>query len=136
MNWLFHHILLLWHYKLILKEHLTILKRLIEIGMEGRYGFYEAVDYTKERIPKGKKEALVKCFMVHHEGMSLMALDNVLKNNILQKRFHRIPKVKATELFLQEKVSKTVVYDREQQYDNLDVTTEKQNIIVRRYNTC
>jgi cellobiose phosphorylase len=118
-----------------LKEAFNNIKRLIEIGMEGIYGFYEAIDYTKERLPKGKKEAIVKCFMVHHEGMSLMSLDNVINNNVLQERFHRVPKVKATELLLQEKKSKTVVYDREQQYESTDLITEKQNLIVRRYST-
>ena len=73
----------------------NILKLMSE-GAEGRYGLYESIDYTKERVPKGKKKVLVKCFMIHHQGMSLMALDNVLRNNILQERFHRIPKVKAT----------------------------------------
>ncbi|MCM0650836.1 cyclic beta 1-2 glucan synthetase [Clostridium swellfunianum] len=111
------------------------MKRLIEEGLEGRYGFYEAADYTKERIPKGKQKSLIKCFMVHHEGMSLMALNNVLNNNILQERFHRIPQIKATELLLQERVSKRVVYDREQNFEVVDLTTEKQNIVVRTFNT-
>lgn len=117
------------------REAFNNIKALVKLGMEGRYGFYESIDYTKERLPKGNKEALVKCFMVHHEGMSLMALDNVLRDNVLQKRFHRIPKVKATELLLQEKVPKSVVYDREQQYDNQDIATDKQNIIARKYDT-
>lgn len=111
------------------------IKTLQAEGLEGRYGFYEAVDYTKERMPKGKKKAIVKCFMVHHEGMSLMSLDNTLKNNILQERFHRIPNVKATELLLQERVPKRVVYDREQKFDVIDISNEKQNIVVRNYNT-
>lgn len=111
------------------------MKILIEEGLEGRYGFYEALDYTKERLPKGKDKALVKCFMVHHEGMSLMALNNVLNNNIFQNRFHRIPAVKSTELLLQERVPRRVVYDREQHFEVIDLTTEKQNVIVRTFNT-
>lgn len=109
--------------------------RLIAEGLEGKYGFYEAVDYTQERIPKGKKKAIIKCFMVHHEGMSLMALDNVLNKNILQDRFHRVPKVKATELLLQEKVPNRIIYDREQTFDEGDSSFEKNNIIVRKYTT-
>lgn len=118
-----------------LRGALDNIKNLMKIGMEGRYGFYEAIDYTKERIPSDNKGALVKCFMVHHEGMSLMALDNILKGNILQERFHKIPRVKAAELLLQEKVTKAIVYDREQHYDNQEVVAEKQNLIGRRYNT-
>jgi cellobiose phosphorylase len=111
------------------------IRRLIKEGAEGRYGLYEAIDYSKDRLPKGKKKALVKCFMVHHEGMSLMALNNVLNNNIFQERFHNIPKVKATELLLQEKVPRRIVYDREQQFNLMDSRDEKYSVIVRAYNT-
>ncbi len=105
------------------------IEQLIGIGMEGLYGLYESVDYTKSRLPKGKDKAIVKCFMVHHQGMSLMAFDNVLNGNILQNRFHKIPRVKATELLLQEKVPKTVIYNREQKIDDItDVKLENQNI--------
>jgi len=118
------------------KSSINNIKRLKCEGLEGKYGFYEAVDYTKERLPKGKKKAIVKCFMVHHQGMSLMALNNVLNNNIFQERFHRIPAVKATELLLQEKVPRRVVYDREQQFEiSSNVTFEKQNMISRKFNT-
>jgi len=118
-----------------LKGAFDNIKHLIRIGMEGRYGFYEAIDYTKERTAEKNKGALVKCFMVHHEGMSLMTLDNILGGNILQKRFHRIPRIKAAELLLQEKVTKSIVYDREQHYDNQEAIAEKQNLIGRRFNT-
>lgn len=114
---------------------LANIQRLISEGLDGRYGFYDAADYTKERIPKGKKKGLVKCFMVHHEGMSFMSLDNVLNNNILQERFHKVPEIKATELLLQEKIPKVVVYDREQQIEVSDNINENQNLIVRNYNT-
>ncbi|MBU3154285.1 GH36-type glycosyl hydrolase domain-containing protein [Clostridium estertheticum] len=111
------------------------LKRLTREGLEGNYGFYEAVDYTKNRMFKDDTKAIIKCFMIHHEGMSLMALDNVLLNNILQKRFHALPKVKATELLLQEKISKRVVYDRERKFKVLGTPVGKQKIIVRKYTT-
>ena len=111
------------------------LKRLMDEGLSGRYGFYEAVDYTKSRISKEESKAIIKCFMIHHEGMSLMALDNVLLDNILQKRFHALPKVKATELLLQEKVSKRVVYDREHKFNVSSNAMGKQKVIVRKYTT-
>ena len=111
------------------------MNRLISEGLEGRYGFYEAVDYTKDRMIKGQDKSIIKCFMVHHEGMSLMALDNVLKNNILRNRFHNISEVKATELLLQEKVPNRIVYEREQRFEVTESREEKQNIIVRNYNT-
>ncbi len=111
------------------------LKKLTDEGLEGTYGFYEAVDYTKNRISKDESKAIIKCFMIHHEGMSLMALDNVLLKNVLQKRFHALPKVKATELLLQEKISKRVVYDREHKFNVSGTSMGKQKIIVRKYTT-
>ncbi|MCY6958910.1 GH36-type glycosyl hydrolase domain-containing protein [Clostridium brassicae] len=118
-----------------LKSSLENIKRLIGEGLEGRYGLYEAIDYTKERIPKDNKKPIVKCFMVHHEGMSLMALDNVLNKNILQERFHNISEVKATELLLQEKVPNRIIYEREHKFEASDRNYDKQNIISRKYNT-
>ena len=111
------------------------LKKLTDGGLGGLYGFYEAVDYTKSRMSKDEPKAIIKCFMIHHEGMSLMALDNVLLDNILQKRFHTLPKVKATELLLQEKISKRVVYDRKYNFNLLGTTVGKQKIVVRKYTT-
>jgi cellobiose phosphorylase len=113
---------------------LNNLKKIIHNGLEGRYGLYEAIDYTKDRMPKGVKNVLVKCFMVHHQGMSLMALDNVLNSFILQNRFHNIPKVKATELLLQERIPKRVTYDREQSFEVAQARDERANFIVRHYN--
>lgn len=62
------------------------LKRLENMGMVGRYGFYEAVDFTKGRCPYGEF-SIVSSFMAHHIGMSLLSVDNALKNNIIQRRF-------------------------------------------------
>lgn len=118
-----------------LKGSYSNMERLSEEGLEGKYGFYEAVDYTKERLPKGKKKVIIKCFMVHHQGMSLMALDNVINSNVLQARFHNIPRVKATELLLQERVNKRVIYDREEKHKITEIQNEKQNTVVRLYKT-
>src|SRR3546814_12615582 len=54
------------------------LKVLEELGVIGRYGFYEAIDFTPERVPTGKRFALVRSYMAHHHGMTLGALGNVL----------------------------------------------------------
>ncbi|NLO47131.1 MAG: hypothetical protein GX111_02230 [Clostridiales bacterium] len=78
------------------------LKRLKNLNMEGRYGFYEAVDFTPSRLDS-KKYEIVKCFMVHHIGMSLVALDNALNKNIMQKRFMRDPAMSGHAGLLQEK---------------------------------
>jgi cyclic beta-1,2-glucan synthetase len=80
----------------------TNLKRLRNLNMEGRYGFYEAVDFTPSRLDS-KKYEIVKCFMVHHLGMSLLAVDNALNRNIMQKRFMRDPVMSGHAWLLQEK---------------------------------
>jgi cyclic beta-1,2-glucan synthetase len=79
-----------------------------EVGALARYGFYEAIDYTPERVPQGQKQALVYAFMAHHQGMSLLALDNVINDSVMQKRFHSDPLVQATELLLQERIPRNV----------------------------
>lgn len=118
-----------------LKGAFKNINRFINEGMEGRYGLYESIDYTNDRLPKGKKKEIVKSYMVHHKGMSLMAIDNVLNNNILQERFHSIPKVKATELLLQEKVPKRIIYNREQPIEFGKTQIDPQSIITRVYKT-
>ena len=81
---------------------------LISEGLLGRYGLYEAIDYTAERRGKGDRGAVLRTFMAHHQGMSLLALDNSLCDNIMPSRFHADPRVQATELLLQERVPRLV----------------------------
>jgi cyclic beta-1,2-glucan synthetase len=50
------------------------LQRLAAEGLEGKYGLYEAIDYTPSRLPRGQSSAVVRSFMAHHQGMSLLAL--------------------------------------------------------------
>jgi cyclic beta-1,2-glucan synthetase len=71
---------------------------------ECRYGFYDAVDFTKSHVPPKRSFAIVKTMMAHHQGMILVALDNALHDDVMQERFHRDARVKATELLLEERV--------------------------------
>ena len=83
------------------------LERMRDEGFLGRYGFYEAVDYTPSRLPHGQATpAIVKSFMAHHEGMSFLSLLYALKDRPMQKRFRSDPMFRAAELLLQERVSK------------------------------
>jgi hypothetical protein len=77
--------------------------RLKEMGMLGSHGFYEAVDFTASRLEPGKKFEIVRCWLAHHQGMSLMAVANVLCDSSSQRRFHAEPMVAATERLLHEK---------------------------------
>ncbi|MDQ3213341.1 MAG: hypothetical protein M3Q85_11755, partial [Acidobacteriota bacterium] len=80
------------------------LERLAALGLAGRYGFYEAVDYTPERNAEGVHGAVLPTYMAHHQGMSLVALDNALHDAPMHQRFHRDPRVQAADLLLQERI--------------------------------
>jgi cyclic beta-1,2-glucan synthetase len=86
-------------------ENLRVLER---EGALSRYGFYEALDYTPERVKKDERCTLVLAYMAHHQGMSLIALDNLLNRKVMQNRFHSDPAVQATELLLQERIPRGV----------------------------
>ncbi|MEX0586050.1 MAG: glucoamylase family protein, partial [Pirellulales bacterium] len=82
---------------------------LVAAGAEGPWGFYDALDYTPERVPQGKRNVVVACYMAHHHGMTLAALANRLLDRVLQRRFqrHRLPR--ATELLLEERIPVSVL---------------------------
>ena len=78
-------------------------RMLDSMGGSGRYGYFEALDFTPERLPEEQTMALVRAYMAHHQGMSLVALSNTIYDGIMRARFHRDPMVKAIELLLQER---------------------------------
>jgi cyclic beta-1,2-glucan synthetase len=78
-------------------------QRLTEAGGLGRHGFYEALDYTPTRVPDGKQLAVVRAYMAHHQGMTIVAILNTVLDGIMRTRFHAEPGIKATELLLQER---------------------------------
>lgn len=80
------------------------LRTLTQQNLLTRFGFYESIDYTPERLSSDQKYSVIHSFMAHHQGMSLVAIDNTLHDNIMQKRFHEEPRVRAAELLLQEKI--------------------------------
>jgi cyclic beta-1,2-glucan synthetase len=88
------------------------LRRLSDEGCAGTYGYFEAIDYTHGAVgePGAGESAgrsggtVVRAFMAHHQGMTLVSLANVLLGDPMVKRFHADPRVKATELLLQERV--------------------------------
>ena len=87
-------------------------ERLTEAGGSGAYGFYEALDYTGPRLPESARVAVVRAFMAHHQGMTLVALANVLHDGVMRARFHAEPMVRATELLLQERTPRDVAVAR------------------------
>ncbi|SEI89507.1 cyclic beta-1,2-glucan synthetase [Azotobacter beijerinckii] len=83
-------------------------RRLAEMGALGRYGFYEALDFTRSRLPDGTRMAIVRNFMAHHQGMTIVAIANTLHDGRMRTRFHREPMIQACELLLQERMPRDV----------------------------
>jgi cyclic beta-1,2-glucan synthetase len=81
---------------------------LAKLGAEGRYGFYEAVDFTPARLPSGETQAIVRSFMAHHQGMTITAIANTLQNGRLRDRFHAEPMIQGAALLLQERIPRDV----------------------------
>ena len=82
--------------------------RLAALGAQGRYGFYEAVDFTGSRLQENEEFAIVRSYMAHHQGMTITAIANTLHNGRLRDRFHAEPMIRGAELLLQERVPRDV----------------------------
>lgn len=81
------------------KEAIENICEMRDEGWFGKYGMYEAVDYSSDSEGRPK---IVKSFMAHHQGMSICAVNNVINNNIIIRRFMNIPQVRAFEQLLFE----------------------------------
>lgn len=86
--------------------------RLAAAGGRGRYGYYEALDYTPTRVPENEPVAVVRTYMAHHQGMTLVAIANTLQDGAMRGRFHAEPIIQATELLLQERTPRDVAVAR------------------------
>ena len=92
------------------------LVRLARHGLDGRFGYYESIDYRPIQRPDEGATAsgtpqpeIVRAFFAHHQGMSLVAIANVLFDDLFVKRFHADPRIEATELLLQERVPREAI---------------------------
>jgi cellobiose phosphorylase len=86
------------------------LQALAADGFAGEYGLYEAIDYTPSRVPRGQSNVVVRSFMAHHQGMSLLSLAYLLLDRPMQKRFESDPMFQASALLLQERVPKAMAF--------------------------
>jgi cyclic beta-1,2-glucan synthetase len=117
------------------------LRRLAAAGLEGAYGHYEAIDYTHgkpEEIPGDRRRApfagaVVRAFMAHHQGMTLVSLANVLLGDVMVKRFHADPRVQATELLLQERVPRQVAITQPRPVEETRVAGPQPSLALRRF---
>lgn len=79
-------------------------QRLEKEGALGPFGFYEALDFTPIRLASGQRMAMVRCYMAHHQGMSLVAFSNAVHDGRMRHRFHQAPLIQSAELLLQERI--------------------------------
>jgi len=95
------------------EESCVNLEKLTSLGFAGTYGLYEAIDYTPSRVPRGQTNVVVRSFMAHHQGMSLLSFAHLLLDRPMQRRFGSDPLFQATTLLLQERVPRAMaIYSR------------------------
>jgi cyclic beta-1,2-glucan synthetase len=87
-------------------------ERMRASGACGRYGWYEALDFTPSRLPEGESVVLVRAYMAHHQGMTIVALSNTLHDGAMRARFHADAMIRASELLLQERTPRAVAMAR------------------------
>ena len=83
-------------------------RALERIGGLGHFGFYEALDFTPERLAEGERVAVVRAYMAHHQGMTIVSIANALLAGVMRRYFHGEATARATELLLQEKPPRSV----------------------------
>ncbi len=94
------------------REAMKNIARLKSEQIDGPYGFYESADYTKERLYFETKRVVIKSFMAHHQGMTLLSINEYLNANRMQERFLKNPSVRAYRHLLQEKVPANIAMTR------------------------
>jgi cyclic beta-1,2-glucan synthetase len=118
------------------EEACANLERLADHGFMGKFGFYEAIDYTSARLPRGQSNAVVRSFMAHHEGMSFLSLAYILLDRPMQKRFESYPLFQATLLLLQEKIPiATTFFSHTSGVTNVRPATNNQEAPLRIFDT-
>lgn len=97
------------------KEANRNISRMRKMGWRGTFGYYESVDYSPSRADVRQPFGIVREWMVHHQGMALLALCNFVKGNVIQELFHLEPAVEATERILQERTPRDIRVDATEQ---------------------
>ena len=87
-------------------------KRMAGIGARGSYGWYEAIDYTRARLPEDAKFAIVRAYMAHHQAMTIIGIANALHDGRMRARFHAEAIIQAAELLLQERMPRDIAMVR------------------------
>ncbi|MEX2471160.1 MAG: glucoamylase family protein [Gemmatimonadota bacterium] len=109
------------------------LERLTSEGAEGRYGYYESIEYGSSRPNGGDRKEVVRAYFSHHQGMSMVALANVIGDDVFVSRFHMDPRVQATELLLQERVPREAIVSEPRPAEGVAVTPSAPAMASRRF---
>ncbi len=117
------------------KEVVKNLKNLEKYGMFNKYGFYESLDFSYQRLHSNETSNAVKTYMAHHQALILLSINNLINNNIFQTRFIKNPEAKAVEILLQERMPETFIVTKEEKekpergkykdYENYSVVSYK-----------
>ncbi|MBQ3150819.1 MAG: DUF3131 domain-containing protein [Clostridia bacterium] len=102
------------------------LKKIEKMNMCGRWGFYEAIDFTPSRT-NGRKYAVVRSYMAHHIGMSMLSVANLLKDGVFQKRFMRDRRMKSAESLLSERIETDAYVFRQTEKKDVRTVRERSN---------
>jgi len=86
------------------RETVQNLKRLASLGLLDDYGYYEAVDFSRQPSREGERGVIVQAYLAHHQGMGFLSLTNFLHGNPIQRHFHADARVRAVEPLLHERV--------------------------------
>jgi cyclic beta-1,2-glucan synthetase len=116
-------------------------RRLAAEGLDGPYGFYESIDYTRAKEPADDEGAaprlargtVVRAYLAHHQGMTLAALANALLGHRMVERFHADPRVRATELLLQERVPRQAPITQPRPVEETRAAPPSPALAVRRF---
>ncbi|HZI52891.1 MAG TPA: glucoamylase family protein, partial [Chitinophagaceae bacterium] len=79
-------------------------------GFEGKYGFYEAIDYSPSRLPRRTAHTVIRSFMAHHQGMAMLSITYLLLDKPMQKRFESHEEVRSALLLLQERIPRVTTF--------------------------
>ena len=111
------------------------LRELEKHGMYNKYGFYESIDYTPERVSKGKESEPVRTYMAHHQALILLSINNLFNDQIFQKRFMQNPEIEAVSILLQERIPETFIITKENKEKPEKIKYQDyENYTVREYN--
>lgn len=112
------------------------LQLMANMGFAGKFGFYEAVDFTPARLARGQTSAVVRSYMAHHQGMSFLSLAYTLLDRPMQKRFESDPQFQATELLLQERIPKaTPFYPHATEVTGVQKSNGEREALIRVFTT-